>query len=103
MVVVFLFFPQAFTGLLASNSEFTADMERTVLTIEGMTCESCARRLETALNDDASIHAAVVSFPLKKATVTFTSGHPSDPKRVRKLAYDNGFTAERFSQRSRTE
>ena len=38
MVIVFLFFPQAFTGLLASNnSEFTADMDRTVLTIEGMT------------------------------------------------------------------
>jgi mercuric ion transport protein len=37
MVVVFLFFPQAFTGLLASNSEFTADMDRTVVAIEGMT------------------------------------------------------------------
>ncbi len=37
VVVIFLFFPQAFTGLLASKSEFTADMDRTVITIEGMT------------------------------------------------------------------
>jgi len=37
IVVVFLFFPQAITDLFASNSEFTADMDRTVFTIEGMT------------------------------------------------------------------
>jgi len=37
VVVVFLFFPQAFTDLLASSDEFTADMDRTVFTIEGMT------------------------------------------------------------------
>ena len=37
IVVVFLFFPQAFTGLFAASSEFTVDMDRTVLTIEGMT------------------------------------------------------------------
>ena len=37
VALVFLFFPQAFTGLFASSSEFTVDMDRTVLTIEGMT------------------------------------------------------------------
>ena len=37
IVVVFLFFPQAITDLFASNSEFTADMDRTVFAIEGMT------------------------------------------------------------------
>ena len=39
MAVVFLFFPQYVTGLLApDNGEFTADMNRTVLAVEGMTC-----------------------------------------------------------------
>lgn len=37
IVIVFLFFPQAVTGLFASQDGFTADMDRTVITIEGMT------------------------------------------------------------------
>ena len=37
VAVVFLFFPQAFTSFVAANDEFTVDMDRTVLTIEGMT------------------------------------------------------------------
>ena len=40
MAVVFLFFPQYVTGLFASdNGELTDDMRRSVLVIEGMTCE----------------------------------------------------------------
>ena len=37
MVVVFLFVPQVVTSLSASGSGFTADMQRTVIQIEGMT------------------------------------------------------------------
>ena len=37
VAVVFLFFPQAVTDLFASHDGFTADMERTVISIEGMT------------------------------------------------------------------
>ena len=37
IAVVFLFFPQTVTGLFASNDVFTADMDRTVISIEGMT------------------------------------------------------------------
>ena len=39
--VAFLFFPQYLTGMLvAGNGQFTADMTRTVLTVEGMTCDT---------------------------------------------------------------
>ena len=40
VAAVFLFCPQYFnfSGLLAAEGEFTADMNRTVLTVEGMTC-----------------------------------------------------------------
>ena len=38
MAIVFLFFPQLVTGLFASGGEFTADMHRTVIRVEGMTC-----------------------------------------------------------------
>ena len=37
VVALFLFFPQSVTGLLAPQDEFTAGMERTVISIEGMT------------------------------------------------------------------
>jgi hypothetical protein len=37
LAVVFLFFPQAFTSFAPADGEFMADMDRTVLTIEGMT------------------------------------------------------------------
>lgn len=37
IAVVFLFFPQAFTGFVTADDQFTADMDRTVISIEGMT------------------------------------------------------------------
>ncbi len=37
VAVVFLFFPQAVTNLFASGDEITADMQQTVIEIEGMT------------------------------------------------------------------
>ena len=37
IVIVFLFFPGSMTGLFPSNDVFTADMDRTVIKIEGMT------------------------------------------------------------------
>ena len=37
IAVVFLFFPQTVTSLFASSDEVTADMEQTVISIEGMT------------------------------------------------------------------
>jgi hypothetical protein len=38
MAVVFLFFPRYVTGLFGSDGAITADMQRTVIRIEGMTC-----------------------------------------------------------------
>ena len=38
MAVVFLFFPQVVTGLFAGGGELTADMQQTVIKVEGMTC-----------------------------------------------------------------
>ena len=37
MAVVMLFFPQAVPGLFASGNRFTADMQLSVIQIEGMT------------------------------------------------------------------
>ena len=35
--VLFLLFPQGVTGLFASDGEFSSDMQRTIIQIEGMT------------------------------------------------------------------
>ncbi len=37
VAVVFLFAPDAFTGFMPAQDGFTADMDRTVISIEGMT------------------------------------------------------------------
>lgn len=37
IAVVFLFFPQVFAHFAAADDEFTADMDRTVIRIEGIT------------------------------------------------------------------
>jgi len=37
LAVMFLFFPQLVTNALASNDQFTDDMQKTVIQIEGMT------------------------------------------------------------------
>lgn len=37
VAVVMMFFPQAVSGLFGSGNRFTADMQRTVFQIEGMT------------------------------------------------------------------
>ena len=37
IVIVFLFFPQTVTNLFASSDKITADMQKTVISIEGMT------------------------------------------------------------------
>ena len=39
MAIVFLFCPQFVMGLFAGDTEITADMTRTVLSVEGMTCK----------------------------------------------------------------
>ena len=38
IAVVFLFFPQLITDRFAPAGDFTADMERVVIQVDGMTC-----------------------------------------------------------------
>jgi heavy metal translocating P-type ATPase len=45
--------------------------DRVELAIEGMSCASCASRIETVLRRHPSVKAAVVSFATKRATVTY--------------------------------
>lgn len=48
-------------------------MEKTVITIEGMSCTSCARGLEGALNETEGVEEASVNFAASKAYLTYDS------------------------------
>ena len=51
----------------------TTESEVCDLPIEGMTCASCAARIEKALGGHVGVSAASVNFASKRATVTFDS------------------------------
>ena len=68
LAVVFLFFPKYFTKE-ADAGEFTPDMTRTVLTVEGMTCEACVQTAVKALRGVEGVLAVEVDYPTERATV----------------------------------
>jgi len=47
------------------------DLERCDLPIEGMSCASCAARIESALSEQEGVSSATVNFASKRATVTY--------------------------------
>ncbi|MFO7592314.1 MAG: heavy metal translocating P-type ATPase [Acidimicrobiia bacterium] len=49
----------------------TDDLERCDLPIDGMTCASCAARIEKALGAQAGVRNASVNYAAKRATVTY--------------------------------
>jgi Cu+-exporting ATPase len=61
----------ASTGVDAGAPAPAADLDRCDLPIEGMTCASCAARIEKALDARPGVTAAAVNFASKRATVTF--------------------------------
>ncbi len=46
-------------------------MPRTILTIEGMTCDHCVQAVGKALASLPGVVEAQVSLPLKQATITY--------------------------------
>ena len=52
----------------------------TDIAISGMTCASCARRIEAALARQAGVREANVNFATRRATVTFDPAATSAPK-----------------------
>jgi heavy metal translocating P-type ATPase len=55
----------------AAPSRAVGEPDRAELAIEGMSCASCASRIETVLRRHPSVKSAVVSFATKRATVTY--------------------------------
>lgn len=71
VAIAFLLFP-SYVGRLLGTSErvtTTAELQRTVVKIDGMTCEGCAAIAEKAIRDVAGVLAAEVSFERGEAVI----------------------------------
>ena len=52
----------------------TSELERLELSVSGMTCGSCAARVQRALNREAGVADALVNYATGRATVTLAPG-----------------------------
>jgi Cu+-exporting ATPase len=66
------------------RSGYEVPVEEAVLPIEGMSCASCAQRIETALLKTPGVLSASVNFAAGRATVSYVAGvsQPADFRRV---------------------
>ena len=75
---------------------FHVPEENRVLAITGMTCSSCAARVEKVLAGVPGVVSAVVNLATEKAHVTLTRGVPTSAliEAVRKAGYDAALQTE---------
>ena len=97
LAIAFLFFPKYFTGMLtAEGSEFTDDMTRTTLTVEGMTCDSCELVAAKAIGGVEGVLAVKVDYSTQKATVGTAADQPVPREAIlaalEKISYSGEFT-----------
>ncbi|MBY0307780.1 MAG: heavy metal translocating P-type ATPase, partial [Phycisphaerales bacterium] len=77
---------------LATGKQGGSDPERCDLPIEGMTCASCASRIEKRLAKQPGVSSANVNFATKVATVKFDPG-VTQPAALAKAVEDIGYKA----------
>ncbi len=63
------------------------------INITGMTCSSCAGRIETALNEAEGIDEASVNLALENATISYDPAKIS-PDEIKKIVAESGYGAE---------
>jgi copper chaperone CopZ len=80
-VLAFALFPNYVGYLLGGGDTLAArdDLDKTVVAIEGMTCEACAVNIESALKNVPGVAAAEVSYEQHQAIIGVTKG--SQPPR----------------------
>lgn len=81
-------------GSAAAPTDQTAKttIERADLPIEGMTCASCANRIEKRLSKQPGVTSANVNFATKVATVKYDSA-ATEPEKLAKAVDDIGYKA----------
>src|SRR5438552_18636170 len=69
----------------ATLSDQTSEINRAVLAIEGMTCASCAMRIEKGLKKVPGVIDANVNLATEQATVTYYPTHTGLEQMVQKV------------------
>ena len=69
------------------------EIRKTKLNIEGMTCVSCARNIESFIKTLPGVKSAEVSFPLEKAFVEFDTGAIRVAEITEKITANLGYKA----------
>src|SRR2546426_936588 len=68
-----------------SQRQPVTDNSRAVLTLEGMTCASCATRIEKGLKKVPGVKDASVNFASEQATVTYDAAQTNLEQMVQKV------------------
>ncbi len=95
LAVAFLFFPKYFTSMLGpASDELTADMARTVLKVEGMTCEGCVPPAARAIRQVPGVLAVKMDYPTELATVGTRADQPVPRQEILSSLKAVGFSGE---------
>jgi P-type Cu+ transporter len=80
----------------AKHSDQTSEISRAVFAIDGMTCASCAMRIEKGLKKVQGVKDANVNLATEQATVTYDSAHTGVEQMILKVE-TVGYTATSIS------
>ena len=89
-----------FTKLASTRTK--ASQETCEISVEGMTCGSCVKNIESTISSVSGINSICVSLDQKKAVVVFNPAELS-PEAVAEKIDDMGFEAAVLVSRSRTD
>lgn len=98
LVVAFVFFP-SYAGLAFTSSPSTtvaADDDRQVVArfqIEGMTCEACAARVQSAMGEVSGVVFADVDYEKKTAVVRLANVEPASTRDIVEAVRASGYRA----------
>lgn len=100
VVVCLLFFPYLYGsfGKSASVVQMNDDLQKVVITVEGMTCEACAKSINAALSKIQGVSAVNVSLEKGEAIVGFDNNLKDIPENklltaIKNIGYKTSITS----------
>ncbi len=98
-VAAFAFFPN-YIGLVTGDGNTLAvwsDLDKLVVTVEGMTCKACSMKIEKSLRSVPGVSAAEVSYDKKQAIIGVPKGSDISRQAILEAISNAGDYSGRFS------